>query len=86
MMMNNGFNNMMGTMNMLRSIKGCGNNPKQIVQLMMQRNPQARMLMTQFDNMRQGRSYKDFAMQYLGQNGVDTRELESIARDLGDTQ
>lgn len=60
-----------------------GGNPQQVMQTMMQRNPQINVMQTQLQNMAQGRSPRDFIMQYAKQNGVSEKNLQGIARIFG---
>lgn len=60
--------------------KRSGKNPQQIMQRMLQSNPQYRQLLTQMQNMAQGRNPRDFIMQLARQNGVDEIGLQTIAQ------
>lgn len=60
-----------------------GGNPKQVMQTMMQQNPQMNQMQTQMRNMAQGRSPKDFILQIAKQNGVSEQNLQGLARILG---
>lgn len=60
-----------------------GGNPQQVMQNMMQQNPQMNQMQTQMRNMAQGRSPKDFILQIAKQNGVSEQNLQGLARILG---
>lgn len=60
-----------------------GGNPQQVMQNMMQQNPQMSQIQTQMKNMAQGRSPKEFILQIAKQNGVNEKNLQGIARILG---
>lgn len=60
-----------------------GGNPQQVMQNMMQQNPQMNQIQTQMRNMAQGRSPKDFILQMAKQNGVSEQNLQGLARILG---
>lgn len=59
--------------NMITQIIMSGQNPNQVVQQMVQQNPQAQIL---FNQMQQsGMSMKDFTMQYARQNNVNIQPI-----------
>lgn len=60
-----------------------GANPMALAQQMLQNNPNAKKVMTQFQNMANGRSPRDLAMQLAKQNGVDMKQLMQFASRLG---
>lgn len=60
-----------------------GGNPQQVMQNMMQQNPQMNQMQTQMKNMAQGRSPKEFILQMAKQNGVSEQNLQGLARILG---
>ena len=63
--------------NMIIQIMSNGQNPSQIIQQMLQQNPQAQVL---FNQMQQsGMSTKDFTMQYARQNNIN---IDSILNSL----
>ena len=72
--MNNNINNIM---NFITN----GQNPNQIVQEMLQQNPQAQIL---FNQMKQsGMSIKDFTLQYARQNNVNIQPILNILSQRG---
>jgi hypothetical protein len=60
------------------SMKNAGQNPQQILQMMMQQNPQVSQLMTQFKNMSKNQNPRDFITQLARQNGVNQENLFAI--------
>lgn len=60
-----------------------GGNAEQLVQQLVQRQPQLQQTITQFRNMSQGQNMRDFTMQYLKQNGANLQEVEEMARMMG---
>ena len=60
-----------------------GGNPQQVMQTMMQQNPQMNQMQTQMRNMAQGRSPQEFILQMAKQNGVSEQNLQGLARILG---
>lgn len=67
--------------NMITQIMMNGQNPNQIVQQMLQQNPQAQVL---FNQMQQsGMSMKDFTMQYARQNNINLQPIISTLNQRG---
>lgn len=60
-----------------------GGNPNTIMQQMFGKNPQINQLGTQYMNMKQGMSDKDFCMQLARQAGINDKNLQGLARILG---
>lgn len=67
--------------NMITQIMMNGQNPNQIVQQMIQQNPQAQIL---FNQMKQsGMSMKDFTMQYARQNNINLEQIINVLSQRG---
>lgn len=67
--------------NMITQIMMNGQNPNQIVQQMIQQNPQAQVL---FNQMQQsGMSIKDFTMQYARQNNININAIINSLNQRG---
>ena len=62
----------------LMSFKQSGRNPAQLMQMMMQRNPQYNQLMTTLKNMAQGRNPREFIIQLAKQNGVSEQNIQQM--------
>ena len=77
--MNNHFNDFL--QNML-SFKQSGKNPAQLMQMIMQRNPQYNQMMTTLQNMAQGKNPREFIIQLAKQNGVGEQQLQQIMQLL----
>ena len=59
-----------------------GGNPTQIMQGMMNRNPQINQMKTQLNNMAQGRNPQEFLLQLARQNGVNEENLKGLSQIL----
>lgn len=59
-------------------MKQAGRNPQEVMQMLMQQNPQVAQLMTQFQNMSNGRNPRDFLIQLAKQNGVSEQNISAI--------
>lgn len=68
--------------NMLNFMNG-GGNPQQVMQMLMSKNPNFNNTMQQLQNMANGKSPKDFAMQLIRQNGLDEKQAMELAKRLG---
>ena len=64
----------------INSLKSQGRNPQQIMQMLMQQNPQVNQMLAQMKNMANGRSPRDFIMQLAKQNGADDISLQMIGQ------
>ena len=62
----------------IMALKSQGKNPQQLMQMIVQQNPQAKLAMQRLNNMAQGRNMKDFVMQLAKQNGVNEQNLQAI--------
>ena len=58
-----------------------GSNPQQIIQNMVQNNPQARAMLNQMKN--SGMSNEDFVMQYAKQNNINIQPLINMMSQYG---
>ena len=59
-------------------MRNAGQNPQQILQIMLQQNPQMAQLMTQFQNMSKGKNPKQFITQMARQSGVNEQNISAI--------
>lgn len=69
----------MNPLSMLQSMQ----NPTQFAQQLLQSNPQAKQFMEQMQNMANGRSPKEFAMQLAKQSGMSEQDIMSFAQKMG---
>ena len=58
-----------------------GNSPQQIIQNMVQNNPQARAMLNQMKN--SGMTNEDFVMQYAKQNNINVQPLINMMSQYG---
>lgn len=75
--MNNGYD-VNQALQSIFQMKNAGRNPQQIMQMLIQRNPQVAQLMTQFRNMSNGQNPRDFLTQLARQNGVSEQNISNI--------
>lgn len=59
-----------------------GVNPQQVMQQMLNNNPQAQVMVKQFQNMAGNMPPKDFAIQLLKQNGLSEKQIMEMAKKL----
>ena len=62
----------------IMALKKQGKSPQQVMQMLIQQNPQLRQTLTQMKNMAGDRSPKEFVMQMARQNGVEETTLVMI--------
>jgi hypothetical protein len=74
-MVNNQLNSVLQNIAMA---KKQGKNPKMIMNMLMQQNPQMQQTLTQLKNMVGNRNPKDFFMQLAKQNGVEETTLAML--------
>lgn len=60
-------------------LKQQGKNPQQVMQMLIQQNPQLRQTLAQMKNMAGDRNPKEFVMQMARQNGVGEATLGMIS-------
>lgn len=77
--MNNGYD-VNQALQSIFQMRNAGQNPQQIMQMLIQRNPQYSQMITQIRNMSQGRSTKEFVMQLARQNGVNDQNLQMLSQ------
>lgn len=75
--MNNGYDVNQALQSVFQ-MKNAGRNPQQIIQMLIQRNPQYSQMLTQIRNMSQGRNPQEFVMQLARQNGVNEQNLQIL--------
>lgn len=71
-------NNVNQVLQNLFQMKNQGGNPQQIMQMIMQQNPNYRQNMTVLQNMAQGRSPQEFLTQLARQRGVSEQNIQAI--------
>ena len=60
------------------TLKNQGRNPQQLMQMLIQRNPNYQQTIQRLQNMANGRDMKDFVMQLAKQNGATQETLQAI--------
>lgn len=80
--MNNGYD-VNQALQGLFQMRNAGRNPQQIMQMLIQRNPQYLQMLTQIRNMSQGRNPQEFVMQLARQNGVNEQNLAQLMQMFG---
>ena len=78
--MNNNVNQMLQN---IFAMKNAGRNPQQIMQMLMQNNPQMQSLMATMRNMANGKTPQEFIMQLARQNGVNEQNMSIISQMFG---
>lgn len=68
------------TIQSILQMRNAGQNPQMILQMILQRNPQYQQLLTQMQNMANGRSTQEFVMQLARQNGANEQSLQELAK------
>jgi hypothetical protein len=65
------------------SMRNAGQNPQQILQMMMQQNPQMQQQLAVMQNMAQGKTPQEFFTQLARQRGVSEQNLQQIMQVVG---
>lgn len=78
--MNNQLNQ---NIDMIINMANMRRNPQQIMQMMIQQNPQIREMMTQIQNMAQGRTPQEFITDLAKQNGIGQDKLDQLLQIMG---
>ena len=80
--MNNGYDINQALQSVFQ-MKNAGRNPQQILQLMMQQNPQMQQMMATLQNMSRGKSPQEFFSQLAKQNGVNEQNMAQLMQMFG---
>ena len=75
-----------GALQSVFQMMNAGRDPRQVMQLMMQQNPQMQQTMATLQNMSRGKSPKEFIMQLARQNGVSQENLQAMQNMFGNKQ
>ena len=65
------------------NMANAGRNPQQVMQMLIQRNPQLNQALTQLKNMAGNKSMPEFIEQYAKQNGVDQNMISQLTQIMG---
>lgn len=76
-------NNINATLERIIALYDSGGDPNKMMQSMFGNNPNIGNFATQFNNMRQGRSNREFLLQLAKQNGVSEQNIQGLQRILG---
>ena len=76
-------NDINAVISQIMALKKQGRNPRAVMQMLMQQNPQYSQALQQLKNMAQGRDMKDFVMQLARQNGVSQENLQAMQNMFG---
>lgn len=80
--MNNGYDINQALQNIFQ-MKNAGRNPQQILQIMIQQNPQIQQSLVLLQNMAQGKNPQEFFTQLAKQNGINEQNLAQIMQMFG---
>ena len=80
--MNNGYD-VNQALQSIFQMKNAGRNPQQIMQMLIQRNPQYSQMLTQLQNMAQGKNPREFFAQLAKQSGVNEQNMAHIMQMFG---
>lgn len=70
------------TLERIIALYNSGGSPQQVMQQMMQKNPQVGQVQSQLQNMAQGRNPAEFILQLAKQNGASEQNLQGLAKIL----
>ena len=80
--MNNGYDVNQALQNVFQ-MRNAGRNPQQIMQMLMQQNPQLQQQIAMLQNMAKGKSPKEFFSQLARQNGVNEQNMAQLMQFFG---
>ena len=76
-------NNINERIEAIMSLKQQGKDPNQLMQMIIQRNPQVKLAMQRLNNMSQGKNPQEFIMQLARQNGVNEENIQALSQMFG---
>lgn len=80
--MNNGYD-VNQALQTIFQMRNAGRNPQQIMQMLIQRNPQYQQTLAMLQNMSQGKSPQEFISQLARQNGVSEQNMAQLMQMFG---
>lgn len=80
--MNNGYD-VNQALQSIFQMRNAGRNPQQIMQMLIQRNPQYQQQMAMLQNMAKGKNPKEFFTQLAKQNGVSEQNMAQLMQMFG---
>ena len=77
-------NNLNNSLQSIINLANSGKSPNEVMNMLIQQNPNVKQGLTQLQNMAQGRSMKDFVMQLMKQNtGINPQMFDSLSKMMG---
>lgn len=77
-------NNLNSSLQSIINLANSGKSPNEVINMLIQQNPNVKQSLTQLQNMAQGRSMKDFVMQLMKQNtGINPQMFDNLSRMMG---
>ena len=77
-------NNLNNSLQSIINLANSGKSPNEVINMLIQQNPNVKQSLTQLQNMAQGRNMKDFVMQLMKQNtGINPQMFDSLSRMMG---
>lgn len=76
-------NNINQALQSIFAMKNQGRNPQQIMQMLMQNNPQYQQTLATLQNMANGKNPQEFIMQLAKQNGVNQQNMNALMQMFG---
>ena len=80
--MNNNYDVNMAIQSIMQ-MKNAGRNPQQVMQMLLQQNPQMQQYLAVLQNMAKGKNPQEFFTQLAKQNGVNDQNLQFIMQMIG---
>jgi hypothetical protein len=80
--MNNGYD-VNQALQSIFQMKNAGRNPQQIMQMLIQQNPQMQQTLSVLQNMSKGKNPQEFFSQLAKQNGVSEQNMAQIMQMFG---
>jgi uncharacterized membrane protein YcgQ (UPF0703/DUF1980 family) len=80
--MNNGYDVNQALQSVFQ-MRNAGQNPQQVLQMMIQRNPQIQQQLAMLQNMAKGKNPQEFFSQLAKQNGVSEQNLAQLMQMFG---
>ena len=80
--MNNGYD-VNQALQSIFQMRNAGQNPQQIMQMLIQQNPQVQQQLAMLKNMSQGKSPQEFFSQLAMQNGVSEQNMAQLMQMFG---
>ena len=81
-MINNGYDVNQALQSVFQ-MKSAGRNPQQVLQMMIQQNPQIQQSLSVLQNMAKGKTPQEFFGQLARQNGVNEQNMQQIMQMFG---